>query len=56
MDWKQRLTTGILDVGQTVKNHASKVSQRMSRWWKAKKEILKKKSKKTSKKSGKVEL
>lgn len=56
-DWKQRLTTGILDVGQTVKNHASKVSQRMSRWWwKAKKEILKKKSKKTSKKSGKVEL
>lgn len=52
-DWKQRLTTGILDVGQTVKNHASKVSQGMNRWWKAKKEILKKKK---ASKSGKAEL
>lgn len=51
-NWKRRITTGILDVGETIKNHASKVSQRISRWWKAKKGVLKKKTSK----SGKAEL
>ncbi|KAL3535646.1 hypothetical protein ACH5RR_004107 [Cinchona calisaya] len=43
-DWKQRITKGILDAGETVKNHANKVSHRIRQWWKKKKAVLKKKS------------
>ncbi|XP_027176625.1 uncharacterized protein LOC113775808 [Coffea eugenioides] len=36
-DWKRRITKGILNAGETVKNHANKVSHRIRKWWKPKK-------------------
>lgn len=47
-DWKQRITKGIQDTSETLKNHAHRVSHRMRKWsaqWK-----------KSSKTAGKEEL
>ncbi|XP_027069457.1 uncharacterized protein [Coffea arabica] len=43
-DWKRRITKGILNAGETVKNHANKVSHLIRKWWKAKKAVLNKKN------------
>ncbi|CDP14159.1 unnamed protein product [Coffea canephora] len=43
-DWTRRITKGILNAGETVKNHANKVSHRIRKWWKAKKAVLNKKN------------
>lgn len=36
-DWKQRITIGIQDTSETLKNHANRISHRMRKWWGAKK-------------------
>lgn len=50
-DWKQRITKGIQDTSETLKNHANRVSHRMRKWWGTKKAQWKKSSK-----TGKGEL
>ncbi|CAN4092562.1 unnamed protein product [Withania somnifera] len=50
-DWKQRITKGIQDTSETLKNHANRISHRMRKWWGAKKAQWKKSSK-----TGKGEL
>ncbi|KAK4342463.1 hypothetical protein RND71_038279 [Anisodus tanguticus] len=50
-DWKQRITKGIQETSETLKNHANRVSHRMRKWWGAKKAQWKKTSK-----TGKGEL
>lgn len=32
-DWKQRLVKGIIETGETVKQHVNKVSNQIQRWW-----------------------
>lgn len=44
-DWKQRITKGIQDTSETLKNHADRVSHRMRKWWGTKKAQWKKSSK-----------
>ncbi|XP_004243151.1 uncharacterized protein [Solanum lycopersicum] len=50
-DWKQRITKGIQDRSETLKNHANRISHRMRKWWGTKKAQWKKSSK-----TGKGEL
>ncbi|XP_049413931.1 uncharacterized protein LOC125876734 [Solanum stenotomum] len=50
-DWKQRITKGIQDTSETLKNHANRVSHGMRKWWGTKKAQWKKSSK-----TGKGEL
>ncbi|KAK6784416.1 hypothetical protein RDI58_017871 [Solanum bulbocastanum] len=50
-DWKQRITKGIQDTSETLKNHANRVSHRMRKWWGTKKAQWKQSSK-----TGKGEL
>lgn len=33
-DWKQKMTKGVKDIGETLKRHAYKISNRMRQWWK----------------------
>ncbi|XP_075509712.1 uncharacterized protein LOC142546091 isoform X2 [Primulina tabacum] len=50
-DWKEQITRGAMDVSQTLKGHANRVSNRIRQWWKGTKTNWKKKSK-----SGRAEL
>ncbi|XP_071742364.1 uncharacterized protein [Rutidosis leptorrhynchoides] len=52
VDWKEKITKGIKDIGEATKKHATKMSFKLQKWWKAKKaRFTQQKSK-----SGKVEL
>lgn len=33
-DWKQKISKGIKNAGETLKKHANKVSFRVQKWWK----------------------
>ncbi|PNY16415.1 nucleophosmin-like protein [Trifolium pratense] len=44
-DWKQKIRKGIVDTSTTLKKHATKVSNRIQRWWKGKKTTSSKSSK-----------
>ncbi|KAF2304040.1 hypothetical protein GH714_026590 [Hevea brasiliensis] len=33
-DWKQKITEGLKNTGETLKRHANKVSNRLRQWWK----------------------
>lgn len=48
-DWKQIITKKVVDTGEAVKKHANKVTDRIQKWWKGKKESLKRKNSKSSK-------
>ncbi|XP_065850580.1 uncharacterized protein [Euphorbia lathyris] len=52
-DWKQKISKGIKSMGETVKGHTDKVSNRLRQWWKGLK-AAKKANKNT--KTGKSEL
>lgn len=52
VDWKQKITKGIMDAGEATKKHATKMAFRMQKWWKAKKASFTQQNSK----SGKVEL
>ncbi|XP_055824800.1 uncharacterized protein LOC129893316 [Solanum dulcamara] len=43
-DWKQRITKGIQDTSETLKNNANRISHRMRKWWGTKKAQWKKSS------------
>lgn len=36
-DWKQKITKGIQDTSEVLRNHANKVSHRVRQWWRGKK-------------------
>lgn len=38
-DWKQKITKGITNARESLKKHAYKVSNRVRRWWKARKTV-----------------
>lgn len=40
VDWKQKMAKGIVDAGEAVKKHATKVSYKLNKWWRAKKKEL----------------
>ncbi|KAI3711580.1 hypothetical protein L1987_70119 [Smallanthus sonchifolius] len=52
VDWKQKITKGIKNVGEATKKHATKMSFKLQKWWKAKKATFTQQKSK----SGKVEL
>lgn len=45
MDWKENIIKGFQEASTTVKRHANKVSYRLAKWWKSKKEQFQKRSK-----------
>ncbi|KAK1413872.1 hypothetical protein QVD17_29608 [Tagetes erecta] len=52
VDWKQKITEGIKNVGEATKKHATKTAFKLQKWWKAKKAAFTQQKSK----SGKVEL
>ncbi|KAJ0676826.1 hypothetical protein HanOQP8_Chr12g0430291 [Helianthus annuus] len=52
VDWKQKITKGIKNVGEATKKHATKMAFKLQKWWKAKKATFTQ----PKSKSAKVEL
>ncbi|WCJ42643.1 hypothetical protein M5689_023439 [Euphorbia peplus] len=48
-DWKEKITKGIKTIGETVKGHSEKVSNRIRQWWKGVKAAKSNKNTKTGK-------
>ncbi|MFS7991129.1 hypothetical protein Hanom_Chr12g01067191 [Helianthus anomalus] len=52
VDWKQKITKGIKNVGEATKKHATKMAFKLQKWWKTKKATFTQQKSK----SAKVEL
>ncbi|KAL8243037.1 hypothetical protein R6Q59_013339 [Mikania micrantha] len=37
LDWKQKITKGIINAGEATKKHATKIAFKLQKWWRAKK-------------------